>query len=139
MAKNKQFNNPYMSGTQQYNTYRYFCKAYPNKSYEEIKYIVDNWSYKTKRHYTKHNKSFDNTNGKPTYKELEYPTYDPNGIIKSDIRYVYYKDKVWSKGQDRYLKPINDSKGTYVLLWTRFSYSPRLDGERKYEKYYIKT
>lgn len=135
----RKYNNPYSSGTQKYSTYRYFCKKYPEKSYEEIKQITDNWSYIHKRHYTKSNKSLDNTNGKKTYGDLEYPTHDPNGIIKSDERYIYYNDKVWSKGQDRYLKPINDSKGKYVLLWTRFSYTPRLDGERKYEKYYIKT
>ena len=139
MAKNRQYNNPYPSKTQQYSTYRYLSKRYPDKSNEEIKDIVDNWNYKYKRHYTKCNKTLDNTNGKIAYKDLEYPTHDPNGIIKSDERYVYYKDKVWSKGQDRYLKPIKDSKGMYVLLWTKFCYTPKLEGERKYEKYYINT
>lgn len=132
------YNNPYDTKTKHYSTYRYFCKKYPDKSYEEIKQITENnWGNNTKRHYTTHTKSFDNTNGKPTYQELPYPTHNPNGIIKSDERYIYYIDKVWSKGQDRYLKPIKDSKGLYCLLWTRFSYTPRLDGERKYEKYYI--
>ena len=137
MAKTRQYDNPYISGTQQYNTYRYFCKKFPDKSYEEIKNIVDNWSYKYKCHYSKYPKCNNNTSGKPTYKELEYPTYDQDGIIKSDNRYVYYKDKVWSKGQDKYLMPKTDSQGTHVLLWSRFSYTPRLDGERKYLKYYF--
>lgn len=132
MAKKRQYDNPYISGTQQYNTYRYFCKKYPEKSYEEIKNIVDNWSYKHKCHYSKYPKCNNNTSGKPTYKELEYPTYDQDGIIEIDERYVYYVDKVWSKGQDRYLKPMNSSKGQYLLL-----YNKDTNDNRKYRKYYI--
>lgn len=137
MAKNRQYNNPYESKTQQYSTYRYLSKRYPDKSNEEIKDIVDNWNYKYKRHYTKCNKALDNTNGKPAYKDLEYPTHDPNGIIKTDERYIYYIDKVWSKGQDKYLSIMNSSKGKYILLWKRFGKDRTTPGERKYEKYYI--
>ena len=73
----KQFNNPYECNTPQYNSYRYLCKNYPDKSYDVIKKIVDDRNYNYQNHYGSHAKRGDNTIGKPAYKDLEYPYTRP--------------------------------------------------------------
>ena len=49
-----------------------------------------------------------------TYMKSEY---DPDGILNENDFYIFYKDKVWSKHRDRYLKvqTLTGNK-TYVML-----------------------
>ena len=51
-----------------------------------------------------------------SYVDLDYPTYDKEGIIKMDKYYIYYKDKIWSKSFDKYLSLLKNSKSKYALL-----------------------
>lgn len=141
------YDNPYLSSPnnklerQKYYTFRHFTKKYPNKlSRDEIIKICENRDYERYEIYRNEevvrkrlatmNKNI-RMNQTETF-DHSYPEADKEGILEENKRYILYKDKVWSKGQDRYLKPITNSKGIYCLLYTRLS-----DNERRYEKYYI--
>ncbi len=153
MAKNqyvngRMYNNPYLSSEnnkeerQKYFTFRHFTKKYPNTlSREEIIKLCENRDYKRYEIYRNEDvvrKRLATMNKNLVVKREKgeigfyYPVSDKEGILEENKRYILYKDKVWSKGQDRYLKPITNSKGIYCLLYT----SPA-DEERRYEKYYI--
>ena len=48
--------------------------------------------------------------------DSNYNTYDKNNIINEDKFYIYYKNKVWSKCVDDYLRIQETSKRKYVMI-----------------------
>jgi hypothetical protein len=66
-----------------------------------------------------------------------YPDYEKNGIIKEDKLYIYYINKVWSKSQSKYLKPLDSRKGKYINLIDTTIYNN--NPPYKYVKYPITT
>lgn len=153
---NRMYDNPYGASPRdptekrKYHTFRHFTLRFPNMSKEEkIKICEDESRYKKYSHIKDpitQNKRL-NTIKRNCGNNYIYETSDPNGIIKTNDRYIFYKDKVWSKSQDRYLKPITDSKGRYVLIYNcNYRYVNKKcininpdKSTRVYEKYYINT
>ena len=151
---NRKYDNPYCSSPRdptekrKYHTFRYFTLRFPNMSKEEKIKISENESRYKKYSHIKdpitQNKRLI-TIRRNYGNNYIYETSDPNGIIKTNDRYIFYKDKVWSKSQDRYLKPITNSKGHYVLIYNcNYRYVNRKcininpdKSTRMYEKYYI--
>jgi hypothetical protein len=109
--------NPYILSTekQKYYRFNYYSKICKTElSYDEIIVMCENPN-KNKRIYPKNRK-------KATYKYKEtfiatYPTPCPNNIIDENDKYIFYKDKVWTKLRDKYLV-IHSSKkdGHYCRL-----------------------
>jgi len=126
------FGNPYKSNgdkrqRQQYSTFRHYSKRGFN--YETVIQICENRDYNNTSHHKSTSgqlkrienteKNWDTKEKIYRFKELcVYPTYDDIGIIKSDDAYIYYKDKVWSIAQAKYLIHKTNSKGRYCLLYS---------------------
>ena len=145
----RMYQNPYSAShnnkceRRKYYTFRHFTKKYPDKlSRDEIIKICQNRDYERYEIYRneevikKRLKTIKNNLEKNKIKENDtncyYPTPDDEGIIERNKSYILYKDKVWSVGHDRYLKPLTNSKGTYCLLYASAKFN-----EKRYEKYYI--
>jgi hypothetical protein len=111
--------NPFHSRNEnyKYNGYRYAIMV---KSLDHDKAVeygnLDN-TYDRKKYLNEPlvNRKPNNIDSK-TYVDLEYPTYDKEGIISIDNYYVYYKDKVWSKNFDKYINILTTSKSKYVMI-----------------------
>ena len=92
--------NPYHSKNERkkYNIYRYGTMVKSLDHNQAIEYAELDNTYDRKKYLNEPscNKKPNNLNSK-TYIDLEYPTYDKEGIISMDDYYIYYKDKVWSK------------------------------------------
>ena len=127
------FGNPYKytgagkRQTQQYSTFRYYTNRGFN--YEKVIEICENRDYDNTCHYRSTSgqikriettkKNWDTKEKIYRFEKLSvYPQYDDIGIIKSDNAYIYYRDKVWSIAQARYLIHKTNRKGTYCLLYS---------------------
>ena len=108
------YKNPYKSDTKEYSFYRYaFLKRsqthekaieYSDCKNNDLKKKILGIPAKPRIH-------------EKAYYEPRIPTYplpDPENIISTDINYIYYPDKIWSKSRDTYLK-VHDNKWVFIL------------------------
>ena len=112
------YNNPFHSKKERYkfNGYYYATKIKKLDHDKAIEYAELDNTYSRKKYLNEQPGTRPANNLKHlTYKDLPYPTYDKEGIIKEDDNYVYYKDKIWSKTYDKYLANYYTSKSTYIL------------------------
>jgi len=111
--------NPYHSKNEKYkyDGYRYATRVKSLDHNKALEYSKLTNTYDRKKYLNEPSSSRKPNNiDTKTYKELEYPTYDKEGIISIDDYYVYYKDKVWSKSFDKYLGILTTSKSKYVMI-----------------------
>ena len=139
----RQLNNPYSATrfdkkeSSKYHTFRHFRKKFPEKSIEDIIEICENRNDRT--HLASYTRTHKHTQADISYTTVidkTYPTFDTENILEKTPHYIFYKDKVWSVGQDRYLKPITSSKGKYCYIYTSIN---SINNPRRYEKYYISS
>jgi hypothetical protein len=123
------FKNPYDKNTekQKWQRFYYYNNKYVVDDICELIGVVENGKSVHIKEFRKKNKPRKKKEKQTldirTYEELnktvidkDYPQPDKNGIINEDNKYIYYKDKVWSKLRDRYLNPQwNDSKGQFYV------------------------
>jgi len=115
--------NPYSTSTsiekKKYYKFYYYCKICKIElTYDEIIERCENLK-PNDRMYPEKRKG--KSGEKISYKKVgfytHYPTPCPNNIIDENDKYIFYKDKVWTKLRDKYLV-IHKSKqdGNYCRL-----------------------
>lgn len=111
--------NPFHSKNEKYkyNGYRYAMEVKSLDHDKAVEYGNLTNTYDRKKYLNEppRSRKANNIDSK-TYVDLEYPTYDKEGIISIDDYYIYYKDKVWSKSFDKYLSLLTTSKSKYVMI-----------------------
>tara|TARA_R110000822_G_scaffold7668_4_gene31283 strand:- start:506 stop:985 length:480 start_codon:yes stop_codon:yes gene_type:complete len=146
----KIYNNPYSTLCKKYYTFRYLCEKHSYLSFDEKWQWCENRNYNDKIHLPRRPKSIptekirepkyslindiDNPNASGIY-GITYPKID---ILRIDDTYVYYKDKIWSRHMDRFLKSKEDKNGRYVLKYSQTD-GKYVNGKTKYVyvKYYF--
>ena len=126
------YNNPFSSKTQRYKYegYYYATKIKNLDHDRAIEYAELNNKFSRKKYLNQMPSTRKPNNIKHlTYKDLEYPKHDENGIIREDQYYIYYKDKIWSKSYDKYLANYYTSKSTYILY--------RDPSDKRFKRYII--
>ena len=137
------FINPYnkKTETQKWQRFYYYSRTYYVEDIQELLAICEEGKYTHIAEFRKKNKPRKKKENKTldirTYEQLnktvidkDYPTPDKNGILKQDDRYIFYKDKVWSKLRDKYLnQQWNSSKKQYYVA---LSYRVENKDNKKY-------
>ena len=108
------YKNPYKSNTKRYNMYRYAFLKRGQTHEKAIEYSeCENPDLRKKiLGIPAKPRIYSQTYYQPPMPT--YPTYDKENIISSDINYIYYPDKIWSKSRDTYLK-VHDNKWIFIL------------------------
>lgn len=92
------YNIPYKSGTKEYQ--REYYRLTKQKQRREYKKTGDYTKEKKEKH-------------KLLWEKMNYiPKPPEEGILKEDKFYIYYKDKIWSKTKDSFLKSIKYSNNS---------------------------
>jgi len=112
------YSNPFNSKIERYkyDGYYYATKIKKLEHDKALKYAELSNTFARKKYLNEQPSTrIPNNNKHLTYKELPYPTYDKEGIIREDKYYIYYKDKMWSKSYDKYMMLHYSNKSTYIL------------------------
>ncbi len=91
--------------------YKYYKKRYPKRTHEDIiKRMKETKGVGQRRAHWKQPIDLEDKS------HLLYYQPPDGEIITQDDRYIYYKDKVWSKTRSKLLKPIRGTHSNWVML-----------------------
>tara|TARA_R110000851_G_scaffold258693_3_gene411168 strand:+ start:2250 stop:2627 length:378 start_codon:yes stop_codon:yes gene_type:complete len=120
-------NSPYLSTTKEYQRFRYSMKIFDDY-YKSIEYAECN-------DFAQRKLILNNPRKKRDYPIFHntfiYNIHDKDGIIKEDSFYIYYKDKIWSKNHNIYLKTQIDKNNIKSVKLRDLS----IKNDIKYTKY----